>query len=69
MLLIPFDVALRDDPVSYPAIGILWQVCFISIAGFSFGLIPFAIFLYETDEDDRCVPLGESHVCFSCACR
>lgn len=53
VLIIPYDVANSRGEGGGVSVGILWQICYISVAIVAFVLIPFAFFFYESDVDPK----------------
>jgi hypothetical protein len=51
VLIMPYDISNTKGAGGGLRVDILWQILYISIACLNFGLIPFAVFFYESDVD------------------
>lgn len=53
VLVVPFDIATVNGTFRT---DILWEIIYIAVGVFVFGLIPYAYFFYESDVNDEEVP-------------
>ena len=52
-LLIPFDIAFNG--AEFNPLPTIWQVCYIGTAVYCFGVAPFFLVFYTSDEFSSCV--------------
>lgn len=59
VLIMPYDVANTKGNGGGVRVDILWQILYITLAVLAFGLIPFAVFFYESNVDPEQAKKGK----------